>query len=1128
MKHKYTDALNRKPSYDCQNPALARQFALKGFMYNTWRGQDPRATSRWVDIDELNNTKNDKQKRQDEGFEDVETSAFDTLLNSKDGLYDLFQARSRLFRGGSGCYRFVPDQDWKASTPISSNDIQNDKPSPQRTDNQKDLRDFQSQHSASPEPEYEIDPITNRKVFTNKSSEHDQNTFEVPVKTFKGYRSQFQEFKPPTPADSQSEVKSPEQVLPNQKQDSASVKLNSIDESLKEYETDESYKPYFAYEPDGKKPDPVREGLKDYETKESYKPYFAYEPDGKIPDPVREGLKEYETNESYKPYFAYEPDGKRPDPVQEGLRDYDSRVSYETFPWGVPDKEVSQDSVRSDPVQEGLRDYDSKTYYGPVMYNEPDGKSLQERASIQESSKLPRIEDARLNQRISSPYKVLRRQDDADTREDLDLLRPSDVRAASGIIKGSKKETEAEKIAKRKELEADFQKHAVEDSELQSIASQIKGRVNSKPAEVSSDLPATERKMTGNFVRDFPEEFEKKWTAENNHSGILTPKPQTDAWGYDKTPKGLELSYEQDVQKSEQEFIKGLAPTERYARRPDIPRIQTSLDRSGTQEEDGKRESKATTMDSVDPIEEAQELRAKYANLKLQNELDPYSKEPQGLETNYEEELKLKNEADPYSKKPQGLETSYAEEQKRERQLEIEADPYSKRPQGLETSYEEERKLEIEADPYSKKPQGLETSYEEERKLEQKLAIEADPYSKKPQGLETNYEEELKLKNEADPYSKKPQGLETSYDEERKLEQKLAIEADPYSKEPQGLETSYAEEQKLEIEADPYSKKPQGLETSYAEECAAKQGEGDLSVFVSSYGSPKRDEDSSKKRDTVSENESRRLDNQKKNVLKQKDRDLVRQIRSVYEEKYGTIDHKHRQVPEEPKTSQYLDGESAQGVESTSEAPEPTLYKILAYDPTMQSISTAETTSIVPDTASALTPAEVLLRLSNPSKFFPHFEPLQAQGYEIVSGSGDVLVFRKVRSAGPAEVKEEPSPSPRDRMKKATNPIDGTQSGPIATTGNFASPTGFVNHDPPYGSNPAFKSNVDVRREEDVFSGKSNWSRGTERPQQRKKMSLAKRMLLGAVWVGGLSYTLGVVSEYFKTGGIDGLGPQGF
>jgi hypothetical protein len=612
MKHKYIDALNRKPSYDCQNPTLARQFALKGFMYNTWRGQDPRATSRWVDIDELNNAKNDTQKRQDGGLEDVETeSAFDTLLNSKDGLYDLFQARSRLFRGGAGCYRFVPDQDWKASTPISSNDIQNDKPSPQRTYDQKDLRESQSQHSASPEPEYEIDPITNRKVFTNKSSEHDQNTFEVPVKTFKGYRSQFQEFKPPMPADSLSGVKSPEQVLPNQKQDSASVKPNSIDESLKEYETGESYKPYFAYEPDGKRP-----------------------------DPVREGLKEYETNESYKPYFAYEPDGKIPDPVQEGLRDYDSRVSYATFPWGVPDKEVSQDSVRSDPVQEGLRDYDSKTCYGPVMYNEPDGKSFQEHASIQESSKLPRIEDARLNSRISLPSKVLRHQDDADTREDLDLLRPSDVRAASGIIKGSKKETEAEKIAKRKELEDDFQKLAVENSELQIIASQIKGR---KPAEVSSDLPATERKWSGNFVRDFPEEFEKKWTAENNHSGILTPKPQTDSWGYDKTPKGLELSYEQEVQKSEQAFINGLAPTERYARKPDIPRIQTSLVRSGTKEEDGKRDFKATTMDSVNPIEEAQELRAKYANIKLQNELDPYSKEPQGLETNYEEELKLKN-----------------------------------------------------------------------------------------------------------------------------------------------------------------------------------------------------------------------------------------------------------------------------------------------------------------------------------------------------------------------------------------------------------------------------------------------------------------------------------------------------
>ena len=189
-------------------------------------------------------------------------------------------------------------------------------------------------------------------------------------------------------------------------------------------------------------------------------------------------------------------------------------------------------------------------------------------------------------------------------------------------------------------------------------------------------------------------------------------------------------------------------------------------------------------------------------------------------------------------------------------------------------------------------------------------------------------------------------------------------------------------------------------------------------------------------------------------------------------------------------------------------------YKILAYDPTMQSISIAETTSIVPDSATALTPAEVLLRLSNPAKFFPHFEPLQAEGYEIISGSGDVLVFRKVRTAAPVGTRSESSSSYRDRSRKPTmrNPIDGMQSRPVAATGNFASPTGFVNYDQPISPDPPFKSNIDVRREEPVFSGKSSWTEGDEK-KKRKQPGLAKRILVGSAMVGGCSYAIGVVAE---------------
>ncbi|POS77469.1 hypothetical protein DHEL01_v204127 [Diaporthe helianthi] len=220
---------------------------------------------------------------------------------------------------------------------------------------------------------------------------------------------------------------------------------------------------------------------------------------------------------------------------------------------------------------------------------------------------------------------------------------------------------------------------------------------------------------------------------------------------------------------------------------------------------------------------------------------------------------------------------------------------------------------------------------------------------------------------------------------------------------------------------------------------------------------------------------------------------------------------------------------------------EPTLYKILAYDPTMQKIEIAETSLFVPDTASALTPVDALLRLSHPTRFFPHFGPLQAEGYEIVSGIGDVLVFRKVR---PGDSKGRPVDQTRvleqsvpaedepGEIETRINPIDMTGKPKFSpASANFASPTGYVNYEnipetaggklppPP----PKIKYNIDVHREEPVFSGPK--ARIDEK--RGKKTGLGKRLIVGGVWVAGISYALGVISEYFSTGGMDGLGPKG-
>lgn len=220
---------------------------------------------------------------------------------------------------------------------------------------------------------------------------------------------------------------------------------------------------------------------------------------------------------------------------------------------------------------------------------------------------------------------------------------------------------------------------------------------------------------------------------------------------------------------------------------------------------------------------------------------------------------------------------------------------------------------------------------------------------------------------------------------------------------------------------------------------------------------------------------------------------------------------------------------------------EPVLYKILAYDPTMQKINMAETTSLVPDFTSALSPADALLRLSHPTKFFPHFASLEAEGFEIASGSGDVLVFRKVRPSKSEQVEETPikaatsASAEPSSSESPVNPIDMTGRPRVTSpaSANFASPTGYVKYDnlpeteanklppPPPPNRVAY--NINLRREEPVYSGPKQKAYG----EQKQRKSLGHRLLLGGVWVAGISYGLGVVSEYFTTGGMDGLGPQG-
>lgn len=134
-----------------------------------------------------------------------------------------------------------------------------------------------------------------------------------------------------------------------------------------------------------------------------------------------------------------------------------------------------------------------------------------------------------------------------------------------------------------------------------------------------------------------------------------------------------------------------------------------------------------------------------------------------------------------------------------------------------------------------------------------------------------------------------------------------------------------------------------------------------------------------------------------------------------------------------------------QATANKSEAWSSADYRILAYDSSMSIVKTSEADSFfgMNETVQA---HEILARLHNPAKFVPYFEQMQKDGYEIATGGGDILVFRK--SSGMS-------------TQSASNTTT-TESETVNHTAN-AEIAKFIRHDSfdtPTSTSPSFTSKV--------------------------------------------------------------------
>ncbi|OJD14098.1 hypothetical protein AJ78_05519 [Emergomyces pasteurianus Ep9510] len=246
----------------------------------------------------------------------------------------------------------------------------------------------------------------------------------------------------------------------------------------------------------------------------------------------------------------------------------------------------------------------------------------------------------------------------------------------------------------------------------------------------------------------------------------------------------------------------------------------------------------------------------------------------------------------------------------------------------------------------------------------------------------------------------------------------------------------------------------------------------------------------------------------------------------------------------------------------------PSKYRVLAYDSlTMEvkdvGISSGHSGSS--DIAQQLHPTEALSRLNNPSRFLEHFPLLEAQGYEIVSGGGDILIFKKVR--GREETGKDVSGALKAAIPDATTAKqrdadaygDGdsmlhspTRAAQLEKDAIDEFESGMATVDA--RDKPSFETRKGTPADQEMSSLADSQAKqlsyDSEEPKQQQQQQqqqdsstpprpkaekshpflrkALRRILLTGGVAAGTCYAFGVVAEYFRTGGQDGLGPQGF
>jgi hypothetical protein len=230
-----------------------------------------------------------------------------------------------------------------------------------------------------------------------------------------------------------------------------------------------------------------------------------------------------------------------------------------------------------------------------------------------------------------------------------------------------------------------------------------------------------------------------------------------------------------------------------------------------------------------------------------------------------------------------------------------------------------------------------------------------------------------------------------------------------------------------------------------------------------------------------------------------------------------------------PPESPVWNDEQPPPIESLKEKPLESTYVVLAQDRSTGKIEMSPLNNVPISSDTSISPILVLSKLHRASDYLAHFERLEKAGYDLYTGSRNMLIFRKRQAASSKSSTSTPSTSSiTDEVslsKQAATVLDeipvevDPSPGPAAPTAPPSNPSKQPDQ-------AVLKSRV--RRQEKVFSGtmrpgeesaKENENEESFTPNTLKGTLWekctrgVKRVILTAVALGGAAYTIGFVAE---------------